>query len=105
MRELDQNSDRLTKTLKSLSEEFKDLMYQIPNLPQDDVPVGKDERENVVLNLPVLDNISGTPSISLFVNGEPMIIQNNIKIRTQYGWCSIFQSKISNAQEWVLKIE
>ena len=49
MRELDQNSDRLTKTLKSLSEEFKDLMYQIPNLPQDDVPVGKDERENVVL--------------------------------------------------------
>lgn len=63
------------------------------------------KRENVVLNLPVLDNITGTPSISLLVNGEPMIIQNNIKIRTQYGWCNIYQSKISNAQEWILKIE
>ena len=63
------------------------------------------KRENVVLNLPVLDNITGTPSISLFVNGEQIPIMNNIKIRNQYGWCNIYQSKILNAQEWVLKIE
>lgn len=35
--------------LKTLEEEFRDLMYQIPNLPLDGVPVGRDERDNVVL--------------------------------------------------------
>jgi len=49
MRELDRNSDRLTKTLKELDEEFNNLMLQIPNLPQDDVTIGKDASENVVL--------------------------------------------------------
>ncbi|PIR71717.1 MAG: serine--tRNA ligase [Candidatus Nealsonbacteria bacterium CG_4_9_14_3_um_filter_37_13] len=49
MQELDKNSDRLTKTLKELEEEFNNLMLFLPNLPQEDVPVGKDERENVVL--------------------------------------------------------
>ncbi len=49
MRELDTNSDRLDKEIKSLDGEFNNLMLQIPNLPLDDVPVGKDERENVVL--------------------------------------------------------
>ena len=49
MRELDKNSDRLTENSKKLDEEFKKLMLQIPNLPFDDVPVGRDERDNVVL--------------------------------------------------------
>jgi seryl-tRNA synthetase len=49
MRELDKNSDRLTKTLKETERELNDLMSQIPNLPQEDVPVGKDERDNVIL--------------------------------------------------------
>ena len=49
MRELDKNSDRLTKTLKELEEKFNNLMLQIPNLPLADTPRGKDERENVVL--------------------------------------------------------
>jgi seryl-tRNA synthetase len=49
MRELDKNSDKLGKALKELEEEFNDLMLQIPNLPLDDVPVGKDEKENAVL--------------------------------------------------------
>jgi seryl-tRNA synthetase len=49
MRELDKNSDRLTKTLKELEEEFNNLMLQIPNLPLADVPIGRDERDNVVL--------------------------------------------------------
>ena len=35
--------------LKGVSEEFEKLMLRIPNLPFDDVPVGKDERENKVL--------------------------------------------------------
>jgi seryl-tRNA synthetase len=49
MRELDKNSDRLNGDLKELNEEFKKLMFQIPNLPFDDVPVGENEKDNVVL--------------------------------------------------------
>jgi len=49
MQELDKNSDRLNKNLKETEKEFNDLMLQIPNLPQGNVPVGKDETENVVL--------------------------------------------------------
>lgn len=37
--------NRITKFKK----EFNDRMLQIPNLPLDDVPVGKDEEENVVI--------------------------------------------------------
>jgi len=49
MKELDSNSDRLTQTIKELDEKFNALMLQVPNLPQDDVPVGKDASSNVVL--------------------------------------------------------
>lgn len=35
--------------IAGLIKDFQDLMLQIPNLPLDDVPVGKDERDNVVL--------------------------------------------------------
>jgi len=49
MRELDRNSERLTKTLKELEGQFNDLILSLPNLPEENVPLGKDERENVVL--------------------------------------------------------
>ncbi|KPJ73296.1 hypothetical protein AMJ48_01850 [Parcubacteria bacterium DG_74_1] len=49
MKELDKKSDRLTKTTKELDKEFNKLILQIPNLPQEDVPVGKDERDNKIL--------------------------------------------------------
>lgn len=49
MKELDRNSDRLTNNLKEIEREFNELMLKIPNLPQEDVPVGKNERDNVVL--------------------------------------------------------
>jgi len=49
MRELDGNSDRLTKSLKEFEEKFRDLMLQIPNLPLADTPIGKDERDNITL--------------------------------------------------------
>ncbi len=35
--------------LKALEEEFRDLMYSLPNLPLDDVPIGKDASENKVI--------------------------------------------------------
>lgn len=49
MQELDKNSDRLNKDTKDLDKKFNDLMLQIPNLPSDDVPIGKDEKDNLVL--------------------------------------------------------
>ncbi len=49
MRELDGNSDRLDETLEQLEKEFNELLSCIPNMPFDDVPVGKDDSGNVVL--------------------------------------------------------
>ncbi|OGZ18555.1 MAG: serine--tRNA ligase [Candidatus Nealsonbacteria bacterium RBG_13_42_11] len=49
MKELDANSDRIWKTLKEIDQEFNDLMLQVPNIPQEDVPVGKDDSENKVV--------------------------------------------------------
>lgn len=49
MRKLDKNSDKLNKNLKEWEAEFNKLMLQIPNLALDDVPVGKDEKDNVVI--------------------------------------------------------
>jgi len=40
---------KLEIELKKVEKDFKKLMYKIPNLPLDDVPVGKDESENVVI--------------------------------------------------------
>lgn len=63
------------------------------------------KKKDVILNIPVLCSGKVMPTISLLADGEPMLIQNNINIRTQYGWCNIFQSKTSNAQKWELKIK
>jgi len=49
MKELDKNSESIKKELKEVEEKFNELMLQVPNLPFDEVPVGKDERENIVL--------------------------------------------------------
>ncbi|PIV12758.1 MAG: serine--tRNA ligase [Candidatus Nealsonbacteria bacterium CG03_land_8_20_14_0_80_36_12] len=40
---------RLEPELKNIEKEFQELLARIPNLPQDDVPEGKDEKDNVVL--------------------------------------------------------
>lgn len=49
MRDLDKKSDKLEAELKKVEREFNSLMLQVPNPPADDVPVGKDEEDNVVL--------------------------------------------------------
>ena len=49
MKELDKKGERIEKSLKILTQEFDNSMLQIPNIPFDDVPVGKDETENVVM--------------------------------------------------------
>src|SRR5207249_11220358 len=42
-----QHLQDLEPQLKKIEETFRDLMYQVPNPPADDVPIGKDESENV----------------------------------------------------------
>jgi len=49
MRKLDKKEEKINKKLKKLDKEFYRLIHQIPNLPLEDVPEGKDEKENVVL--------------------------------------------------------
>ena len=49
MKKLDKKEERIEKSLKIMTKEFEDLMLQIPNTPFDDVPVGKDDAENVVI--------------------------------------------------------
>jgi len=49
MKKIDKKGDKLKEGLKKLDKEFEDLMYQVPNIPLDDVPVGKDEKDNVVV--------------------------------------------------------
>jgi len=49
MRELDRNHDRINESLKKIDLKFNQLMKEIPNLPLEEVPEGKDEKENVVL--------------------------------------------------------
>lgn len=49
MKEMDEEEENLKKKFKKISENFKELLLRIPNLPFDDVPIGRDEGENVVL--------------------------------------------------------
>ncbi len=48
-KELKEKIKKIEPDLKKIENEFNDLMLQVPNLPQEDVPEGKDEEENVVL--------------------------------------------------------
>ncbi len=49
MRDLDEKEEKLQTTVKAATEEFNSLMLQIPNIPLEDVPLGKNEDDNVVL--------------------------------------------------------
>lgn len=49
MREIDKKSDCLEEDFKKIEKDLDNLLFQVPNLPLKDVPVGKDESQNVVL--------------------------------------------------------
>jgi seryl-tRNA synthetase len=48
-KEISEKLEELEKELEEKEKKFEDLMAKLPNLPFDDVPVGKDETQNVVL--------------------------------------------------------
>lgn len=47
MKELSKNISMLNKEISSLEERQKNILLSIPNVPNEDVPVGKDDTENV----------------------------------------------------------
>jgi len=49
MQKIDKKGDKLKENLKKIDKEFETLMYQVPNMPLDDVPKGKSENDNVVM--------------------------------------------------------
>lgn len=63
-----------------------------------------DKREEVLLNIPVLES-SKTPILSLTVDNKEEELYQNIKIKNQYGWCKVYQSKVFTNQNFSLKIE
>ena len=48
-KELKTELENIEPELKQVEEQFSDLMLQIPNVVMDEVPVGKDEKDNVVV--------------------------------------------------------
>lgn len=46
MRELDGNNDRLDEKFRELDGEFNELMLLVPNIPSEDTPIGRDEKDN-----------------------------------------------------------
>lgn len=49
MKEISAKIKELEPSLKKIEEELNNLLLQVPNLPLEDVPEGKDETENVVI--------------------------------------------------------
>lgn len=58
-REIKAKLKALDPKLKEITIEFEELMFQVPSMPASDVPVGKDESENIVVRtwgkIPKLD--------------------------------------------------
>jgi seryl-tRNA synthetase len=48
-RDLKEKIKSLEEKFKVVDKELQELMFQVPNLPQENVPVGKDENDNVVI--------------------------------------------------------
>lgn len=49
VREINARSDALEKRVGEIAARLNDLLAVMPNLPDDDVPFGKDDRENVIV--------------------------------------------------------
>ena len=49
MKEIDIKSDKIDHEFKIIDQEFDSLLFKVPNMPLDEVPEGKDDRENISL--------------------------------------------------------
>lgn len=44
------------------------------------------------------------PNAELFVDGEKVLLSNDIMFKNQYGWARLYQSKVLNGKEWKLSL-
>mgnify|MGYP001076070751 CR=1 FL=1 len=66
MREVNARIAALEEQLKAVEQSLEQALLTIPNLPRADVPVGPDERSNVVVRLyDVNETLAGTATSSL----------------------------------------
>ena len=101
MQGLDTNCDVLNKEIKKLNQEFNNLMLQIPNLPQDDVPMGKDEKENVVLR-----EMGEKPKFDLLTNRQGFQPKDYMKLAENLDLIDIKRAvKVSGSRFGYLKNE
>lgn len=63
-----------------------------------------EKREEVLLNVPVLES-GKMPVLKLIIDNIEQKLHQNTKIKNQYGWCTVYQSKEFNNQKFTLKIE
>jgi seryl-tRNA synthetase len=49
MKELDRTEEKIDENFKKMTAEYESLMLLVPNVAFDDVPIGKDDSENVVV--------------------------------------------------------
>lgn len=49
MKSIKEKKGKLEKNFKKIEKEFEELLRQVPNLPLEEVPVGKGEEDNIVL--------------------------------------------------------
>src|SRR3989304_3024938 len=47
--DVDEKRRKLIEEVEKLNEEYYQLIREVPNLPKDDVPVGRDENDNKIL--------------------------------------------------------
>lgn len=61
-----------------------------------------EQKKSVIMNIPSLTEIK---NVRLFVDGKDSDISLSMKIRNQYDWVNVYQSKMSNGIEWKLVLE
>ncbi|MCS7039321.1 MAG: serine--tRNA ligase [Caldilineales bacterium] len=72
MAELGERIDRLEAELKEVEAKLEWAMLNIPNLPLPEVPIGKDESENVVVRMPIPPRDLGFPPKPHWEIGEAL---------------------------------
>ncbi len=94
MQKVDKKGDKLKKKLQKTEEKFNKLMLELPNIPFDDVPQGKDESDNVEVK-----KVGEIPKFDFEPKGHLKIGENLNLIDTERA------AKISGARFGYLKNE
>lgn len=70
---------------------------------EDYVEIVWQARTKAILNIPVLSDQFRTEMCSAFIDGTEVALHNQMKIRNQYGWVSLYQTDIQIGSKWMLR--